>query len=265
MKIIDIVTKLDKMVTEGKIMQAFEDYFHDDVVTYSSANDHSKGKAEKRDFLYGFFENMNSIDEVTLHDTVIDDNKTFSDFTFKFTNKQNEELIWKEIIQRTWEGGLVTDEYYFEGNISEIKKEIKKKAQAAKKHAKEIAKKETAKISAPIATKTPKVTPKKIATPIKEAVPAKVKPVAKATKQNLKLIEGIGPKIEQLLKADGINTFADLAKATQTKLQAILTAAGPRFSMHSPDTWPQQAKLLADGKRDELKKLQAELKDGRKV
>jgi predicted flap endonuclease-1-like 5' DNA nuclease len=213
---------------------------------------------------------MNSIDEVTLHDTVIDDNKTFSDFTFKFTNKQNEELIWKEIIQRTWEGGLVTDEYYFEGNISEIKKEIKKKAQATKKHAKETAKKEAvkakaAKIPTPKAATTAKVTPKKIAAPIKEAVPAKAKPVAKVTKQNMKLVEGIGPKIEQLLKADGINTFADLAKAKQTKLQAILTAAGPRFSMHSPETWPQQAKLLAEGKKDELKKLKDELKGGRKA
>jgi predicted flap endonuclease-1-like 5' DNA nuclease len=272
MKIIDVVTKLDKMVTEGKIMQAFEDYFHDDVVTYSSPNDHSKGKAEKRDFLYGFFKNMNSIDEVTLHDTVIDDNKTFSDFTFRFTNKQNEELIWKEIIQRTWENELVTDEYYFEGNISDIKKEVKKRATAAKKQAKEIAKKEAAKakakatkIPAPKATTKSKATPKKIATPIKEVVSAKSKPVAKTTKQNLKLVEGVGPKIEQLLKADGIKTFADLAKAKQTRLQTILTAAGLRFSMHSPETWPQQAKLLADGKKEELKKLQEELKGGRKV
>jgi large subunit ribosomal protein L21 len=35
--------------------------------------------------------------------------------------------------------------------------------------------------------------------------------------------------------------------------------------MHSPETWPQQAKLLADGKKEELKKLQEELKGGRKV
>jgi predicted flap endonuclease-1-like 5' DNA nuclease len=266
MKIIDGVTKLDKMVTEDKIMQAFEDYFHDDVITYSSAGDRSEGKAQKRDFLHGFFENMNSIDEVTLHDTVIDDDKTFSDFTFKFTNKQNEELIWKEIIQRTWKDGLVTDEYYFEGNISDIRKDVERRIKAAKKQAKEIAKKEAVKAkAAKIPAPKAKATPKKVGTPIKKVVPVKAKAVTKAMSHNLKLVEGVGPKIEQLLKADGINTFTDLAEAKQTKLQAILTTAGSRFTMHSPGTWPQQAKLLADGKKDELKKLQEELKGGRKA
>jgi hypothetical protein len=32
-----------------------------------------------------------------------------------------------------------------------------------------------------------------------------------------------------------------------------------------PGTWPQQAKLAAEGKMDELKKLQEELQGGRRV
>lgn len=86
------------------------------------------------------------------------------------------------------------------------------------------------------------------------------KPAAK--KDDLKRIEGVGPKIAGLLNAAGIETFADLSKASITKLKDVLTAAGPRFRLAKPDTWKKQAKLAAAGKDAELKKLQDELKGG---
>lgn len=96
------------------------------------------------------------------------------------------------------------------------------------------------------------------------AKPAAAKPAAKAKKDDLTLIEGIGPKIAELLTADGIVTFADLASAKVEAIAAILEKAGSRFSTHKPDTWPQQAALARDGKMDELKALQDVL-DGGKV
>lgn len=99
----------------------------------------------------------------------------------------------------------------------------------------------------------------------KEAVaPAKAK-AAKITseKDDLKKIEGVGPKIEQLLNEQGIVTFADLAKAKISVLKDILTTAGPRFKMHDPATWTKQAKLAAAGNWNELATLQEELKGGR--
>lgn len=93
-----------------------------------------------------------------------------------------------------------------------------------------------------------------------------VKPRAKAAKtkkDDLKKIEGIGPKIEKLLHADGIKTFDQLAKAKTKRVADILEAAGPRFRMHDPGSWAKQAKLAADGKWDQLKKLQDELDGGR--
>ncbi len=96
------------------------------------------------------------------------------------------------------------------------------------------------------------------------AKPAAAKPAAKAKKDDLTIVEGIGPKIAELLIADGIVTFADLASAKVETLSEILAKAGSRFSTHKPDTWPQQAALARDGKMDELKALQDAL-DGGKV
>jgi predicted flap endonuclease-1-like 5' DNA nuclease len=103
--------------------------------------------------------------------------------------------------------------------------------------------------------------------PVKKAVAKKapVKKAAKPAKDNLKKIEGIGPKIEKLMNEAGILTFADLGKAKIKVMKDVLSAAGPRFKMHDPATWAKQAKLAAANKWDELTKLQDELKGGKKV
>ncbi len=83
---------------------------------------------------------------------------------------------------------------------------------------------------------------------------------AKAIADDLKKIEGIGPKIASVLAEAGIVTFADLAKTEASKIAEII--ADVRGN-HVPDTWPAQAQLAADGKWDELKKWQDELDGGK--
>ncbi len=94
--------------------------------------------------------------------------------------------------------------------------------------------------------------------------PAKKAPAKKATKKgdDLKKIEGIGPKIAELFNNTGIMTYADLAATSVDKLKDILTEAGPNYANKVPDTWPQQAQLAADGKWDELNELQEKLDGG---
>ena len=80
---------------------------------------------------------------------------------------------------------------------------------------------------------------------------------------DLKKIEGIGPKISGVLGEKGILTFSQLAKKTQVELKTILVDAKIRIA--NPTTWPEQASLAADEKWEELEKLQDELKGGRRV
>lgn len=85
----------------------------------------------------------------------------------------------------------------------------------------------------------------------------------KGIKQDdLTVVEGIGPKIAEHLTNGGIDTWQKLADATVERLQEILTEAGPRYKMHNPTTWPQQAQLCVDGKWDELNELQDRLDGG---
>lgn len=84
-------------------------------------------------------------------------------------------------------------------------------------------------------------------------------------KDDLKIVEGIGPKIEELFHEASIFTFADLSKTEISYIKKILERAGSRYLMHDPTTWPKQAKLAMEGRWDELKKWQSELDKGRIV
>ncbi len=71
-------------------------------------------------------------------------------------------------------------------------------------------------------------------------------------KDNLQIIEGIGAKIEQVLKMAGITTWAQLATSKTDELVKILENAGPNYRIHDPSSWPQQAQLADSGRWDEL-------------
>ncbi len=89
---------------------------------------------------------------------------------------------------------------------------------------------------------------------------AKASPVA--GQDDLEIIEGIGPKMAQVLIDNGVITFAQVAAASVDELTAMLKASGGRFSLASIATWAEQAALLRDGKMDEFKKLTDELVGG---
>lgn len=80
---------------------------------------------------------------------------------------------------------------------------------------------------------------------------------------DLKVIEGIGPRFESVLKSAGVTTLRDLADSRPGRLETILRESGGR--MADPSTWAAQARLAADGEWQELTDLQAMLKAGRRA
>jgi predicted flap endonuclease-1-like 5' DNA nuclease len=111
---------------------------------------------------------------------------------------------------------------------------------------------------------------------IAESKPAKTtkavkSPPKKAAKKgstggdDLKKIEGVGPKIEQLLNADGVKSYDDVMVIGADKIREILLKAGPQYKVHDPSTWGDQSQLAKDEKWDELYEMQTQLKGGKKV
>lgn len=95
---------------------------------------------------------------------------------------------------------------------------------------------------------------------------ASSKPTTKksAKADDLTIIEGIGPKAAEVLSNAGVDSFEKLSKMKADEIKAILVA-GERVAHLDPTTWAKQAQLATEGKWDELKKWQDELKGGREL
>ncbi len=107
-------------------------------------------------------------------------------------------------------------------------------------------------------TKTTKATTKK-----RPGRPAKKKKPQPKTGDDFTRIEGVGPKINTVLKEAGITSYAQLAESNVEALYTVVREAKIRAA--TPDTWPEQAALAAAGQWTELESLQDNLKGGRRV
>lgn len=85
----------------------------------------------------------------------------------------------------------------------------------------------------------------------------------KIKENDLTVVEGIGPKIKELFHNHNVTTWAGLAECTLEKCQQVLDSGGERFNIHNPGTWPEQARLAAEGKWKKLFDWQEELDGGK--
>lgn len=82
-----------------------------------------------------------------------------------------------------------------------------------------------------------------------------------ANPKDLKVVDGVGPKIEKMLKDAGIVNWKVLAATGSEQLTDLLSAAGNRYRLTNAETWPRQAALAVAGNWQDLKDYQQELRD----
>ncbi len=85
----------------------------------------------------------------------------------------------------------------------------------------------------------------------------------KIKQDDLKVVEGIGPKIEGLFHNFNIKTWQALSDTTVAKCQEVLDSGGKRYQVHDPASWPMQAKMAYKGEWKKLAKWQDEHKGGK--
>jgi predicted flap endonuclease-1-like 5' DNA nuclease len=296
MTILDQVLALDQRILDGRTEDAFAEFFHDEAVTQVSPQERTSSKAEKQRWLASFFMQVATAEEVRLHSYAVNGNVSFSEFTFRFTLHDGQTKEWVEVIRRWWQDGLVMDEKYYIGAKTDeptvlpmlsatTQTEPADNAPGAGMDGSdeplypqttfdvivapdgtltEIA--DTVEHMGDITTERIEILNKTDGTAIELVTveqPSGLPNLDQVDK--LVLIEGIGPKIAELLTQAGILTFAQLADTPVERVREILAGGGSRFRIQDATTWGEQARLLADGNHAAFKTLTDELKGGRRV
>ena len=115
--------------------------------------------------------------------------------------------------------------------IEDVKDKVEDVTEDVQEKVEKVIKSETKKSPAKKKVATKKTTAKKVEKKTTE-------------KNDLKVIKGIGPKMEATLNAVGISSYQSLAKTTLKNLEKILTDAGMNTKMYNPSKWKAQAKEL---------------------
>jgi predicted flap endonuclease-1-like 5' DNA nuclease len=246
-----LVDELDGMVLAGDFAGAVERFFAPDALFIGGPEDVRHGVVEKTKSLHHFAQSVRSIDAINRHGVATTAGTSYSEFTFRFTQHSGQQLIWNEVIRRRWDDDKVTEEKYFIGHpTGDPERPFGKEAQEAQTLTTLAIITETNHEEEAPAAKA-KAKPKKAAAKADNAA------------DDLTKVEGIGPKINGILNEAGIFTFAQLAAADPAKLKQLLDAAGPRYRMHDPASWPAQSAMAAAGQWEQLKAWQAEHQRGK--
>ncbi|MEM1336845.1 MAG: hypothetical protein AAF634_00310 [Bacteroidota bacterium] len=219
--VFETATAVKKQVTTGKERMLDLVGYEEDMVerAFEYASNTTVGKK-----VMGVAENIK--EKVTENPMVKKVEKTTEDLKSKGTAKLNdlrEDVLEqaKKILNKGEE--MVEEALDTKKTTKKVKKNVAKTQKAVTSTAKAVTKKATAQVEKVAATASALV------------------------KDDLKLIKGIGPKLEKIFNENGIETFAQLAKTSEAKMRAMLEKAGPVFKNANFSEWVKQAEDMAKG------------------
>ncbi len=114
MTIQENLTKMNSLISQGQIIDAVDQFFHDNILTQEVGGEPKQGKALKREGLVDFVNNIAAVKEITVHNNAINGDTSYSEYTFRFDFKDGSNVNWNEIISRQWDGDQVVRERYFQ-------------------------------------------------------------------------------------------------------------------------------------------------------
>lgn len=109
----EILSDKNELVKQGRIVEATEKYFAPNAKTIDFDGTVTNDKAAMISKMQDFAGAISNVNGITLHHTSLNDNISFSEFTFDFDMKDGSKILWHEIMRTVWENGRIKEEQYF--------------------------------------------------------------------------------------------------------------------------------------------------------
>jgi ketosteroid isomerase-like protein len=111
------VQELDKQLNDdvlsGKIMEAFEKYYADDVVMQENSEEPRKGKAENRKAEEQFMASVEAFNGASVKASAVNGDVTFSEWEMDITFKGGSRVTMSQVAVRKWKNGKIVHERFF--------------------------------------------------------------------------------------------------------------------------------------------------------
>jgi len=115
-KLLEKLSDLNDLVIQGKAMEAFEKYYHEDVVMQENDNAPTVGKDANRKREEEFFASVTSFRSAKPLKVTVGEDVTMVQWHYDYTHKEWGERNYTQVSVQEWKDGKIVKEQFFYGN-----------------------------------------------------------------------------------------------------------------------------------------------------
>ena len=108
--------ELNSLVQNGKLMDAFEKYYHEDVAMQENANEPVVGKDVNRQRELDFLSNIVEFRNASVKGLAVGEDISFVIWTYDYTHKEWGVKNYTQVSVQNWKDGKIIKEQFFYGN-----------------------------------------------------------------------------------------------------------------------------------------------------
>ena len=116
MSLKDLVEDLNSMILKGQVMEAFEIYYHNDVVMQENEQTPTIGKAANREREEQFLANLVEFRKAEAKAIAVGDNVTMVEWLFDYTHKEWAKKTYHQVAVQRWKDGKIMHERFYYGS-----------------------------------------------------------------------------------------------------------------------------------------------------
>ncbi|MBK6937562.1 MAG: nuclear transport factor 2 family protein [Chitinophagaceae bacterium] len=111
-----LVDQLNQMILEGKILDAFEKFYADDVVMQDNDYPARVGKAVNRQYEEAFVGGLTEFRGAKVLNTLISDGLAVVEWWFDYTHKDYGVRNYTQLSVQRWKNGQIVEEKFYYNN-----------------------------------------------------------------------------------------------------------------------------------------------------
>jgi hypothetical protein len=110
------LSDLNNLVLQGKLMDAFEKYYHEEVEMQENSGVPVKGKNANREREIEFLNNIAEFRSASVQAQAVGDNISFVIWNYDYTHKEWGARNYTQVSVQHWKDGQIVKEQFFYGN-----------------------------------------------------------------------------------------------------------------------------------------------------
>ncbi len=116
MDLLSSINDLNKMVLEGKAMEAFEKYYAENCSMQENNQEPTVGKMANRKREEEFFSKITEFRGAKVLNVVAGDDVTMVEWNFDYTHADWGDRNYNQVAVQTWKNGQIVNEKYYYGS-----------------------------------------------------------------------------------------------------------------------------------------------------